>query len=425
MEDQYVVLLEKVLTENRRLREAIEARDNEQRNMLQELASKMESGLPQERASRKRTRKIPIPQPCRQDFRKMYKALKGNEDFQHFKLDESFLANANQEATHRVIEAVVADHGGTNKCPWSAAEMKGAAATYFKSLCNASTRAKKGKLEAHRTLCRRQGRMRDKIQRRLASLRKMPWSEEKKAMLEGVIKSPTYTSSDESDFSEDENGESRVAGYLVKRLPWERSALTKAKKALDDNYIRSLNPRARVNLMRRDAHQRFSARHLPPNGPEWAVRTEEAVLTARTAATPSTRPPPVPTASHRTCPTTVTPPTRAHPTTNSSHSTMATPSRSSHQRSVALPSQTNHQSSGNSPPTTAVPSTQSHPPSTVRSHPTMATPSLSAPSTRISPPVAASTLPSATLHPTPRTSKKKSVNSKKNINRRLTVSPVY
>ena len=37
----------------------------------------------------------------------------------------SFLANANQKATHRVIEAVVADHGGTDKCPWSAAEMEG------------------------------------------------------------------------------------------------------------------------------------------------------------------------------------------------------------------------------------------------------------------------------------------------------------
>ena len=206
-------------------------------------------------------------------------------------------------------------------------------------------------------------------------------------MVEVVINSPTYTSSGESDFSEDENGESPVAGYLVKRLPWERSALTKAKKALDDAYIRSLNPRARVNLMRRDAHQRFSACHLPPNGPEWAVRTEEAVPTARTAATRFTRPPPVPTASHRTCPTTVTPPTLTHPTTHSSHSTMATPSCSSHQRSVALPSQTNHLSSGNSPPTTAVPSTQSHPQSTVSNHPTMAT----SPSTRISPPVAAAT----------------------------------
>ena len=37
----------------------------------------------------------------------------------------NFLANANQEATHRVIQVVAADHGGTDKCPWSAAEMKG------------------------------------------------------------------------------------------------------------------------------------------------------------------------------------------------------------------------------------------------------------------------------------------------------------
>jgi len=74
-------------------------------------------------------------------------------------------------------------------------------------------------------------------------------------LVEVVIKSPTYTSSDESDFSEDENGESHLAGYLVKRFSWERAALTKAKKALDDAYMRS------------DSHERFSARRLPPNGP--------------------------------------------------------------------------------------------------------------------------------------------------------------
>lgn len=67
MEDQYVVLLEKVVAENVRLREAMEARDNEQRRMLGELASKIESSnnSGQERASRKRKRKIPIPQQCR------------------------------------------------------------------------------------------------------------------------------------------------------------------------------------------------------------------------------------------------------------------------------------------------------------------------------------------------------------------------
>lgn len=67
MEDQYVVLLERVVAENVRLREAMEARDDEQRRMLGELASKIESSnnSGQERASRKRKRKIPIPQQCR------------------------------------------------------------------------------------------------------------------------------------------------------------------------------------------------------------------------------------------------------------------------------------------------------------------------------------------------------------------------
>ena len=34
-------------------------------------------------------------------------------------------ADANQEATKRVIEAVVADHNGSNRSLWSAAKMKG------------------------------------------------------------------------------------------------------------------------------------------------------------------------------------------------------------------------------------------------------------------------------------------------------------
>ena len=39
--------------------------------------------------------------------------------------------------------------------------LEGAGATYLKSLCDASTRAKKGKQDAHRNLCRKQGRMRE------------------------------------------------------------------------------------------------------------------------------------------------------------------------------------------------------------------------------------------------------------------------
>ena len=34
-------------------------------------------------------------------------------------------AETNQEVTKTVMEAIVADHMGTGKCPWSAAKMKG------------------------------------------------------------------------------------------------------------------------------------------------------------------------------------------------------------------------------------------------------------------------------------------------------------
>ena len=56
MDDQYVVLLEKVIVENIRLREVIETRDSDQRNMIQELTSKMASSSNSgtERASREK-----------------------------------------------------------------------------------------------------------------------------------------------------------------------------------------------------------------------------------------------------------------------------------------------------------------------------------------------------------------------------------
>ena len=51
------------------------------------------------------------------------------------------------------------------------------------------------------------------------SLKAMPWSMEKKKEIEKAVGSMDYTSSDESDWSEDENGESQHSGFLVKKLP--------------------------------------------------------------------------------------------------------------------------------------------------------------------------------------------------------------
>ena len=45
--------------------------------------------------------------------------------FVHASSFYSALSEANQEATKKVMEAVISDHGGSERCPWSAAEMKG------------------------------------------------------------------------------------------------------------------------------------------------------------------------------------------------------------------------------------------------------------------------------------------------------------
>lgn len=58
----------------------------------------------------------------------------------------------------------------------------------------------------------------------------MPWSTEEKMEIQNAVGSMEYTSSDESDLSEDEDGNVIVSGYLVKKLPWERSTLTNVKK---------------------------------------------------------------------------------------------------------------------------------------------------------------------------------------------------
>ena len=59
MDDQHVVLLEKLITENMRLGEVIETRDNEQRKMIQELAAKMVSRT--WKSEQKKDKEVPYP----------------------------------------------------------------------------------------------------------------------------------------------------------------------------------------------------------------------------------------------------------------------------------------------------------------------------------------------------------------------------
>ena len=82
----------------------------------------------------------------------------------------------------------------------------------------------------------------------------MPWSTEAKKEIQNAIGSMEYTSSDESDLSEDEDGNVIVSAYLVKKLPWETSTLTNVKRKLDSSYIKNLNRQSRANFVARKPH---------------------------------------------------------------------------------------------------------------------------------------------------------------------------
>ena len=115
----------------------------------------------------------------------------------------------------------------------------------------------------------------------------MPWTEERKAAIAKAL-TWDYTSSDESDMSEDENGLTCLKGYVVKKLSWEKTTLRNAKKALDDAYIKSLPPRVRANVLERRVHHTPSKRGPPTDALQWAVRitTPETPPATPTVARP-------------------------------------------------------------------------------------------------------------------------------------------
>ena len=110
-----------------------------------------------------------------------------------------------------------------------------------------------------------------KIARRISAINGMDWDDGKK---EWCCKFLTfdYTSSDESEISEDENGED-AKRFVTKRLAWESSKLRELKDLLDRSYRKSLNPHVRNFQTARVVGERFSVRGPPPDAPKWAVKS--------------------------------------------------------------------------------------------------------------------------------------------------------
>ncbi|CAH3020302.1 unnamed protein product, partial [Porites evermanni] len=119
-----------------------------------------------------------------------------------------------------IADAVSNDYGGSEQCPWSPAQLRASYVTYLRSLKD--TRKRRGKVD-HNTVCRRQGRVREKIVRRVAVVERMGWDEAKREKVKKCL-TIDYTSSDESELSEDEDG-GVIKRFITKRLSWEGSKL--------------------------------------------------------------------------------------------------------------------------------------------------------------------------------------------------------
>ncbi|PFX17313.1 hypothetical protein AWC38_SpisGene18364 [Stylophora pistillata] len=102
-----------------------------------------------------------------------------------------------------------------------------------------------------------------KIARRVSAVDQMGWDEAKQEKRKKYL-TIEYTSSDESELSEDEAGPD-VKRFVTKRLAWEGPKLRELKDVLDFAHKRSLKPHVRNFQTERVVGERLSSRSPPPD----------------------------------------------------------------------------------------------------------------------------------------------------------------
>ena len=109
-----------------------------------------------------------------------------------------------------------------------------------------------------------------KIDRRIAVVEQMDWEEARKERVKQYL-TKEYTSSDESEVSEDESGDT-TKRFAVKRLSWEGRKLRELKDSLDLYYRRKLNQSSKRLQSERVLSNSFSQRGPPENAPKWTLK---------------------------------------------------------------------------------------------------------------------------------------------------------
>ncbi|KAK2546974.1 hypothetical protein P5673_033264 [Acropora cervicornis] len=292
MSEDCVVLLEELIqsnrdlaAENEKLRQEHEKTSKHQAEALNRIEQRLKEGKlqafsadeqdPGQELEKQGT--LPFPLLVERgtmgtrSVRKLYRVLIKREDFNGFELDENANSDNNRGIMDRVIEQVLHEYGGQERCPWSRAIMQAALQRYFLS-CHETRRLKTSlKYEEHKKKSRKNGRQKEKLTRRTVALDMIQWQDANAKGRAAEVLLLDAMSSEESSYEDDGDGQPKVVGYKVKGLPWESRSLRKTKKNLDKAYQKSLTKRAKERTLPRTVSSDLSEQEPPHGLPDWAV----------------------------------------------------------------------------------------------------------------------------------------------------------
>jgi len=251
--------------------------DHEEHIVMQDILKELKthsrlSDTTREQLGQKKQR-IQVPAECRRTLRKVYNSLIKKKDSKAFFLHERVDSPNNRQILGEVKEKIYAYVGGKEKCEWSDAQIEEAFKRYFMTAFESKQRKDRGKDDEHRTKCRRLGRRREKLNRRVQALSVIDWETQMKAEMAEALKED-FISSEESS----EESDSGELVYKVKRLAWESKELSQRKKKLDELYHESQQKKKTHSQERRVKRVRnalWSVRGQPDNCPAWACNQQQ------------------------------------------------------------------------------------------------------------------------------------------------------
>ncbi|KAL3859112.1 hypothetical protein ACJMK2_009344 [Sinanodonta woodiana] len=205
---------------------------------------------------------------CASDVRNLYNGMVQYKGMLGFNFDEGFSSKHNVAVLRQFLDTAVQ----TLPSHISRADIEASIATYFKSRRDQIRRENRGKAEAHKVRCRRQGRKREKLRCLQKGLSLMEGRDMDKQRYLQVL-TLDFISSEESEEEED-NEDSTQQGlkyYKVKKLPWESEALQKMKDELMELYHNTQSSVNKEARMKKIYHLSRSDRPRPLRAPDWAI----------------------------------------------------------------------------------------------------------------------------------------------------------